>query len=104
MRLYQSWRNMRSRVAGLIRTGSGEPIWHGLAIEWGTFEEFRTWALASGFSKTRCSLDRRRTSEGYGPGNCRWLTVRQNNVLAFHPDYFEMGGEPMFAEGGECPF
>lgn len=106
IRLYRAWLNMRNRVAGVIRSGDGTARWHGkgIAPEWDDFMAFRAWALRSGYSKVRCSLDRRRVGEGYGPGNCRWLTVRQNNHLAFHPDPYDMGGVPMHAEGDECPF
>lgn len=104
VRLYRAWLNMHNRVKGLIRSGNGEAIWQGkpIAPEWAEFDNFRAWALAAGFSRTRCSLDRKRTAEGYGPGNCRWLTVRQNNMLALRPDPFDMGGTPIISD--ECPF
>lgn len=95
---------MKDRVAGVKRTGNGKSVWAGLPIEWQTFEEFRAWALAHGYSRTRCSLDRERTAEGYGPGNCRWLTVRQNSHRAFNPDPLDMGGAPAFSTNGEPPF
>lgn len=106
VRLYQTWRNMRSRVKGNIRSGNGEAIWVGVGIapEWQDFDNFRAWALANGYSRKYCSLDRKRTAEGYGPDNCRWLTVAQNSLLALYPDYFEMGGVTVFSRGAEAPF
>jgi hypothetical protein len=108
IRLYRSWWNMRNRVAGAIRSGNGNAIWEGLTIDpaWvDSFEAFRAWALANGYSRRRCSLDRKLTSKGYGPDNCRWLTVLQNSALAFkRPDPFDMGGVPMISEVDECPF
>ena len=106
IRLYRAWLNMRNREAGRIQSGNGKPVWEGVGIvpEWSDFMVFRAWALAHGYSKLRCSLDRRRTAEGYGPSNCRWLTVRQNSALAFGSDPFDMGGAPVFAYGAECPF
>jgi hypothetical protein len=49
---------MHNRVAGIIRSGNGNPIWQGVGIsdDWLQFENFRAWALAHGYSKTRCSL------------------------------------------------
>lgn len=106
VRLYRSWLNMHNRVAGVIRSGNGKAVWHGkgVAPEWDDFMAFRAWALAHGYSRQRCSLDRKRTSEGYGPGNCRWLTVRQNSCLALRQDPFDMGGVPVPSEGLDAPF
>lgn len=105
VRLYRSWCNMQDRVKGVKKSGCGEPIWRGLEVEWPTFEAFRAWALAHGYSKSRCSLDRRRAAEGYTARNCRWLTVRENSMRALNPDPFDMGGVPMYAAtAGDCPF
>lgn len=97
---------MHNRVAGLIRSGNDKPVWQGVGIapEWDDFMVFRAWALAHGYSKTRCSLDRRRTAERYGPENCRWLTVRQNSLLAFKHDPWGLGGVPIGEADGACPF
>lgn len=104
VRLYKAWHNMQERVRGTKRTGNGNQVWLGLEIEWTTFEEFREWALAHGYSKLHCSLDRRRSAEGYTRKNCRWVTVHFNSMRALRTDPFEMGGEPMDEPSGECPF
>lgn len=106
IRLYRAWWNMKSRCAGHIQSGCGKPTWAGLDIapEWEDFMVFRAWALASGYSKVYCSLDRERPAEGYGPDNCRWLTVQQNSHRALNPDPFDMGGRPLIARGADCPF
>jgi hypothetical protein len=69
VRLYQAWRNMRSREAGLILSGTGKAVWQGVGIDpaWLDFNNFREWALANGYCKKLCSLDRRRPEEGYNP-------------------------------------
>ncbi len=102
IRLYRSWYNIRSRVDGRTLSGCGQPIWRGLEVEWQTFEEFRAWALGAGYSKRLCSLDRIDSARGYTADNCRWLTVHQNSMRAFNPDYFDMGGVPLY--GADCPF
>lgn len=96
VRLYRAWYNLRDRVRGVKKDGRGNPIWHGLEVEWQTFEEFREWALANGYSRTRCSLDRRDPAGHYTRENCRWLTVSQNSAragfLRGREDPLEMGG------------
>lgn len=93
IRLYNAWRNMLARTRGTGKAGNGENYWAGKPVGWRTFAEFREWALANGYSRSRCSLDRERKSEGYVPGNCRWLTVADNTRwqnycnAAVDPDY-----------------
>lgn len=83
IRLYKSWRNMRDRIAGHIRTGrGGMPIWLGLETDFMSWADFRQWALSHGFSKRRCSLDRRDSRIGYMRHNCRWVTVLENSTFA----------------------
>jgi len=78
VRLYNAWRNLRARTRGTGKAGNGSTPWKGKSVGWTSFEEFRTWALANGYSRERCSLDRRKPHLGYGPDNCRWLTRSQN--------------------------
>lgn len=77
----RSWDNMRHRVAGIIHDGCGNPRWQGLEVGWGTFAEFKAWAMRSGY-EVGLSLDRIDGSRGYVPDNCQWITVKQNNEKA----------------------
>lgn len=96
IRLYRSWRRMRERVEGSRVTGNtAEPIWHGLEVEWKTFPEFRAWAIANGFGKRRCSLDRRDSTIGYTAGNCRWVTVRENSRYSYDANLLAYESEPI---------
>lgn len=107
VRLYRSWHNMLDRVKGVKKDGAGNPIWLGLEVEWQTFEAFRAWALANGYSRVRCSLDRIDTTCGYVATNCRWVTVAENSRRAgFNRlrDPLEMGGKPLRPTGDACPF
>jgi hypothetical protein len=109
IRLYQSWRNMRNRVRGTTRAGNGTNLWAGLTIEWPTFEDFRAWALANGYCRRFNSLDREREAEGYGPGNCRWVTravntANQNEAMRRRVDPLGMGGRSTSYNGADCPF
>ncbi len=81
IRLYKSWRNLNDRVKGHNYAGNGSRPWFGAIVEWANFGEFRAWALAHGYSKTQCSLDRENSTGNYGPHNCRWMTVSQNTSL-----------------------
>lgn len=47
--------------------------------EWrDSYEAFRDWALANGY-EDGLTLDRRDNSGNYEPGNCRWVTYRENS-------------------------
>jgi hypothetical protein len=100
---------MHSRVKGTTHAGNGTNLWQGLSIEWATFEDFRAWALGAGYCRRLNSLDRIRDSEGYGPGNCQWLTrahntARQNEHMRLRTDPLDMGGRPARLVGSDCPF
>lgn len=43
-----------------------------------SFERFREWAFANGYHET-LTIDRIRSSGGYEPGNCRWVTTQEQN-------------------------
>lgn len=79
VRLYESWRNMIGRTRGGKSRYASQGLWQGLPIAWPDWLAFRDWALSSGYSKTLCSLDRIDPAHGYGPDNCRWVTVSENS-------------------------
>ena len=58
------------------------PIWYGLECDFADWPDFRTWALANGYSKLNRSLDRERSNLGYIKSNLRWVTVLQNSTYA----------------------
>lgn len=83
IRLYKSWRNLNDRIQGHVKSGrGGVPIWAGLDCGFCDWADFREWALANGYSRERRSLDRIRSSEGYIPGNIRWVTPLENSTYA----------------------
>jgi hypothetical protein len=82
IRLYKSWRNLNGRACGVNHDGRGNRRWAGLPVGWKSFREFREWALANGYSKTRNSLDRIDEKAGYTPANCQWITRGENTRKA----------------------
>jgi hypothetical protein len=110
IRLYKSWNNLNARLAGSNVAGNGSRPWKGLPNAFESWPAFRSWAVANGYSKARCSLDRKDASQGYGPENCQWLTVAENTKkmnddwkaeAALHPDGVtsNMWTEQQLAEG-----
>lgn len=49
----------------------------GVCPEWETFENFRDWALKSGF-RPEFELDRENNDKWYAPDNCRWVSHAEN--------------------------
>ena len=45
--------------------------------EWkDSFESFYNWAISNGYSEN-LTIDRTNNSEGYYPGNCKWVTMEE---------------------------
>ena len=80
IRLYGSWENMIGRWSGRLHAGNGARPWKGIELGFTGWAHFRAWALAAGYSRARCSLDRINQAQGYTPENCRWVTVSQNTI------------------------
>lgn len=49
----------------------------GICIAWESFEEFAEWALANGYADD-LEIDREDVDGDYSPGNCRFVTRKQN--------------------------
>lgn len=83
-RLGNIWDGMRQRcglIAGAPAGTLANYIERGIRIcdEWATsFEAFKAWALAAGYQDDLL-LDREDNDLGYGPGNCRWVTMTVSN-------------------------
>lgn len=85
--LYSTWKSMRNRCrdkSDLYYGAKGVTV----CEEWENYSTFRDWAMANGYEDVkgvtrgdRLSIDRIDPSRGYGPGNCRWVTVRENSRM-----------------------
>jgi hypothetical protein len=83
-RLYNIWRGMRQRC-GHFGGGHAHDVAayrnRGIAVcdPWRlAFAPFKEWAEANGYLDSLV-LDRIDNDAGYGPHNCRWVTVQENN-------------------------
>lgn len=90
-KLYQIWHNMRKRVRG--KATKRPESYDGMEIEWSNFDEFRSWALSSGFVKGM-SPDRIDTSKGHTADNIRWVPVLENRLRALQDHDGVRGPEP----------
>lgn len=70
-RLHSIWCGMKGRCLN-------NPRYIHLTVcdEWQSYEAFREWAHANGYSET-LEIDRKENSKGYCPDNCRWATRTQ---------------------------
>jgi hypothetical protein len=94
-RLHKTWSGMKERCYDKKSSNYHNYGGRGISIfkEWlNSFESFRDWALANGYSND-LTIDRIDNNGNYQPSNCRWSTNmeqqrnRRNNV------WFEIDGE-----------
>jgi hypothetical protein len=75
-RLYTIWCGMIARCEKPTHDRYADYGGRGIAVcsDWrGSFEVFRNWAQANGYSD-QLTIERRDNDAGYLPGNCRWAT------------------------------
>lgn len=83
-RLLQIWADMLGRC-----TKPSYKCWKfyggkGITVcdEWHSYENFKSWAYANGYTQ-ELTLDRIDSSKNYEPSNCRWITLRENQLRGF---------------------
>lgn len=82
-RLYKIWCNMKGRC-GHTKGASAKCVKNyrdrGIRVcaPWMDFPTFAEWANANGYADD-LTIDRIDNDGDYEPGNCRWVTVRDNN-------------------------
>lgn len=79
--IYATWGGMVQRCTNLSQPDYYRYVGRGITVcqEWReSFEAFETWALANGYSKG-LQLDRINNDGNYEPGNCRFVTPKENS-------------------------
>lgn len=76
-RLYEIWDAMRRRGS---RGKYTKKCYVGVTCckEWQKYIPFAVWAKANGYQE-HLTLDRKDSTKGYSPDNCRWVTYTENN-------------------------
>lgn len=108
-RLYKIWKDMRKRCNNPNSTNYNNYGGRGIKVceEWFIYESFKNWSLINGYSD-KLSIDRIDVNGDYEPLNCRWVTVKEQNIntrrqrkfLAISPsgETFEHNVIKVFAE------
>lgn len=69
-----------------------------MCAEWReSFDTFKVWALSHGY-KDGMTLDRICNHRGYSPGNCRWITGRQQSYNRKTNRYITINGRTQTLE------
>lgn len=78
-KLYETWLNIKARCFNLNNPRFSNYGGRGIIVcdEWkNDFLSFKNWALHNGFSNV-LTLDRIDVNGNYEPGNCRWISNKQ---------------------------
>lgn len=90
-KVYYIWKTMRQRC---LNPNNNDYKYYGalginICDEWDDPAAFCDWALKNGY-KEGLTIDRKDTTKGYSPDNCRWITIeeqqcnkRSNHILTY---------------------
>lgn len=93
-KLHRAWGDMKSRCVNpkndFFKNYGGRGI--SVCEEWQTFEPFRDWSFANGYSE-ELSIDRINNNGNYEPSNCRWATAREQSLNKRSTRFVTINGE-----------
>lgn len=77
-RLYTTWASMHGRCRNPNNKSFARYGGRGIRVcdDWTTYPPFREWALGAGYTDA-LTIDRIDNDRGYSPGNCRWVTIEE---------------------------
>lgn len=80
-RLYTVWSGMIQRCRNTDRVDSKYYSLKGITVcdEWKSFTNFKEWALANGY-RDDLTIDRKDSSIGYNPNNCRFISMKEQQL------------------------
>lgn len=94
-KLARCWKSIKARVTG--KSTRSPHLYQGMELGFTSFAEFRTYALANGFTHKTTSPDREDPERGYVPGNLRFISASENFARRRNveqSDYAVRGDEP----------
>lgn len=94
-RLYNIWRNMKTRCYDTKATFYKRYGKRGITIcdEWKeNFKTFKKWSLENGYSDN-LEIDRIDNNGNYEPSNCKWATRKEQNNNKSNNHFVEINGE-----------
>lgn len=93
-RLFRIWADMRKRCRDPKTDHYHRYGGRGIKVcdEWQTFEPFRDWALANGYSE-ELTIDRTDNDGNYEAANCRWIPRNEQQDNTSRSVYFSAFGE-----------
>lgn len=94
-RLHGIWSKMRHRCENLDSPRASDYGGRGIKVcdEWAnSFEAFRDWALANGYSDD-LTIDRIDVNGNYEPSNCRWATIKEQGRNKRNNVWLTLDGE-----------
>lgn len=92
-RLHKRWKAMIERCCPEA-IDSHRYFDRGISVcdEWKDFFKFKEWALKNGYNES-LTIDRIDNNKGYGPKNCRFVTIKENCSNKELTTYVEINGE-----------
>ena len=93
-RLYSIWKTMKSRCNNPKRKDWSCYGGRGIKVcrEWDVFINFYEWAMFNGY-KDGLTLDRKDVNKDYSPGNCCWVTRKEQSRNKRNTVYATYNGE-----------